>query len=166
MGKRISKEEYARRVCIVREHFPTMTERMIVARFDIPLTSIHRIVVKYGFVHSPEFQRKLTEDSVRRMRALHADKNVQKKINDIKRRQYIMEKFRVLSGLPQKTNIRVKVLSKHLNCARANLRSRHNYFVVKGDDPLVICYDSKTRRTPNEQYYSEKYGFKFIQAEG
>lgn len=75
--------------------------------------------------------------------------------------QYKMDELRVLSGKPQETRLRIRKLSQKALNAKMYLRKSYNYFYSKGE-PFILCYDSKTKRHPKEEYYTEKFGFKFV----
>ena len=52
-----------------------------------------------------------------------------------------------------------------IRCAAKNhLRQKYCYF-YETVDKTVLFYDSQTRRVKNENYYTEKYGISFIQAD-
>ena len=75
--------------------------------------------------------------------------------------QYKMDELRVMSGKPQETKLRIRKLSSKALNAKMYLRKSYNYFYSKGE-PLILCYDSETKRHPKEEYYTEKFGFKFV----
>ena len=45
-----------------------------------------------------------------------------------------------------------------------NIKRRHNYFQVEGE-PYTFYYDEDTKRSNKEEYYINKYEFKFKKAE-
>lgn len=83
---------------------------------------------------------------------------------------YEMEKLRVKYGLEQRTKLKISTLPRKAYNARKNLEYKYNYFAIEGDD-YALGYDSETRRVVdlpkfNEEYYTKKYGLKFIEGEG
>lgn len=57
-----------------------------------------------------------------------------------------------------------KLTPKRIQNAMYHLRQKYGYF-YETVDKTVLYYDSQTRRVKNENYYTEKYGISFIQAD-
>ena len=76
--------------------------------------------------------------------------------------KYKKEYLRVLSGMPQMTNLRLRRISPQALNAKMYLRKKYNYFYSDGE-PFVLCYDSQTRRCKKERHYTDKFGFQFVE---
>ena len=76
--------------------------------------------------------------------------------------KYKKEYLRVLSGMPQMTNLRLRRISPQALNAKMYLRKKYNYFYSDGE-PFVLCRDVKTKRCKREQYYTDKFGFQFVE---
>lgn len=76
--------------------------------------------------------------------------------------KYKKEYLRVLSGMLQMTNLRLRRISPQALNAKMYLRKKYNYFYSDGE-PFVLCYDSQTRRCKKERHYTDKFGFQFVE---
>lgn len=65
---------------------------------------------------------------------------------------------------PSDTKYKVRITPKRIQNAMYHLRQKYGYF-YETVDKTVLYYDSQTRRVKNENYYTEKYGISFIQAD-
>lgn len=74
-----------------------------------------------------------------------------------------MEKFRVISCIPQRTNFRFAELPTKAYHAKYHLITKHGYFAFEGE-PYILGYDRNTHRM-NEEFYKNKYGFSFEEDE-
>ena len=97
----------------------------------------------------------------RQMALLSTPEMVAKRFESL-RRTLLMERFRVMSGEKQQTKRRISRLPSKTYGRTFYLRSKYNYFSDgTGKHPDVLYYDSETRRAPNEEYFTRKYGIKF-----
>lgn len=90
-----------------------------------------------------------------------------KKMAETRKEMFRKERRRAKWGLEQRTKIRAcAAASKAVLVARYNLKNQRNYVLEDcrafNASPYNIYYDSDTKRSPNEAYYTEKYRFKFI----
>lgn len=85
-----------------------------------------------------------------------------KRLSELRKRQYKSERRKKTFGLQQETKFRVCLLSSKARGARAYLCYKRGYFFC--DDEWLLYYDEQTKRTPNEQRYTEQYGFRFVDA--
>ena len=85
--------------------------------------------------------------------------------SQIKRsRTYRMERFRLLSGEGQKTNIRICLVPKRIAHAMYNACYRRNYFRMGSVTP-TLYYDEQTHRSEQcEALLTKRYGIKFVSA--
>lgn len=87
-------------------------------------------------------------------------------------RQYEVERMRALSGLSPATKRVVIRLDKKAYNARTRLISSHKYYRDETDE-YALLWDKDTKRIrcakankgKGEQFYTDKYGFKFYEAE-
>lgn len=87
-------------------------------------------------------------------------------ISETKKRQHRSEVRRVLAGEKRRYKFPVTTFSKRTRLNVSQLKGRHGYFHAEGDDYLTLCYDEQTRRTSREAYHTEKYGIRFVPADG
>lgn len=78
------------------------------------------------------------------------------------RRVYVAERFRMFSGMPQQTKLRINCHPKHVRDFVYRAVSTHGYFHCEGEPFDVLYYDEDTRRFVREAQLAEKYGVKFI----
>lgn len=79
-------------------------------------------------------------------------------------RTYRMERFRLLSGMERKTNIRISMVPKKIAHAMYNACYRRNYFRMDSLTP-TLYYDEQTRRGDYcEAILTKRYGIKFVSA--
>ena len=142
--------------------WPTMSASEIAKELGIGKTSAARWAKKLGLHHTPETIRRLQMkfslklDYIKRQmdyNAIHAKRSRSRRIDE----------WRVMSGLPQRTKFKVRTIPRKVYAAMWNLQHKYNYFFEPGTSTLY--YDSQTDRRPNEQYYIDKYGIKFEQAD-
>ena len=144
----------------ISDMYKTMTAREISEVTNIPQSTILGQVSKLGLKHDVDhvvthcllpfiFLRNYwnKERYASKGRKLHM--------------QYKMDELRVMSGKPQETKLRIRKLSSKALNAKMYLRKSYNYFYSKGE-PFILCYDSETKRHPKEEYYTDKFGFKFV----
>lgn len=86
------------------------------------------------------------------------------KIRQSMKRLHKTERFRVMSGMKQKTKYRYNIVPQKNLRVIANLRHRYKYFRdMDVADGYTLFYDEQTQRC-REEYYTKKYGLKFKQA--
>ncbi len=79
-------------------------------------------------------------------------------------RTYRMERFRLMSGMTRKTNIRICMVPKKTAHAMYNACYRRNYFCMDSLTP-TLYYDEQTRRGDYcEAILAKRYGIKFVSA--
>lgn len=150
---------------IVREYYPHYTASEIIAMKPYGQTPSKRTIDHWarrlGVRSTEEKQRRI---DFKRAEHLHCvpDKHtdiIAKKMHEHYKREY----RRVNAGLPQKTRLRLKSLPRRTQMAKGNLMGRHKY--IPTTVPLLLWYDERTRRTKNEDYFTEKYGIRFAPSE-
>ena len=115
---------------------------------------------KFGLEHDEETKIRIRKE---RNKSLRNYWNKEKYANKGRKlhMQYKMDELRVMSGKPQETRLRIRKLSPKALNAKMYLRRSCNYFYSDGE-PFVLYYDSETKRHPKEEYYTRKFGFKFV----
>lgn len=138
----------------------TKTAKEISEKLGIPKTTIQCLVQKFGFRHNEETLKRISGE---RRKSLDNYWNQERYAEKGKKmhRMYKMDEIRVMSGMPQKTRLRMRNLSTKALNAKMYLRKKYNYYYSKGE-PFILCFDEETKRTQREQYYAEKFGFQFI----
>lgn len=146
----------------IKKMYPTMTAKEIAVELNMSTSSIQYQATKLGLTHNKETQERLDKQ---RNTLLRKSWNAEKYAKAGKRMHllYKREELLVLSGLAQHTRLHIRQLYPKALNAKMYLRKNYNYFYSKGE-PFVLCYDKETRRHPKEQYYSEKFGFEFVEA--
>lgn len=140
--------------------YQTMTAREISEVLNISQSTILGQVSKLGLEHDVETINRIRKERDKSLRSYWNKERYTSKGRKL-HVQYKMDELRVLSGKPQETRLRIRKLSTKALNAKMYLRKSYNYFYSKGE-PFVLCYDSKTRRHPKEEYYTRKFGFRFV----
>lgn len=156
IDNRLSKEAIRK----ISDLYRTNTAREISELLDIPISTILRQVSKFGLEHDEETKIRIRKE---RNKSLRNYWNKEKYANKGRKlhMQYKMDELRVMSGKPQETRLRIRKLSPKALNAKMYLRRSCNYFYSDGE-PFVLYYDSETKRHPKEEYYTRKFGFKFV----
>ena len=142
--------------------YPTMSSSEIAKELGIGKTTVARWARRLGVHHTQETIMKLQDKTSWRLDYARRQLDY-KAIHKKRSRTRRMEEWRVLSGLPQQTKFKVKVIPERIYKAMWTLSKKYNYFFDR--DSAILYYDSQTKRRPNEQYYVDKYGIKFEQAD-
>lgn len=140
--------------------YPTMSASEIAKELGIGKTTVVRWAKKLDVSHTPETLKRLQEKTSWRLDYARRKLDY-KEIHKKRSRTRRLEEWRVMSGMPQQTKFKVKVLPRKVYAAMWNLSNKYNYFFER--DKAVLYYDSQTDRRINEQYYIDKYGIKFEQ---
>lgn len=76
-----------------------------------------------------------------------------------------MGALRVLGGQRQQTRFRFAVMPTQARQTVWRMVAKRNYFQAEGE-PFTLYYDGETNRVSTEAYLANKYGLRFIQADG
>lgn len=144
----------------ISDMYKTMTAREISELLDIPISTILRQVSKFGLEHDEETKIRIRKERNKSLRNYWNKEKYASKGRKL-HMQYKMDELRVLSGKPQETRLRIRKLSPKALIAKMYLRKSYNYFYSDGE-PFILCYDAETKRHPKEEYYTRKFGFKFV----
>lgn len=156
IDNRLSKEAIRK----ISDMYRTNTAREISELLDIPISTILRQVSKFGLEHDEETKIRIRKERNKSLRNYWNKEKYASKGRKL-HMQYKMDELRVMSGKPQETRLRIRKLSPKALNAKMYLRKSCNYFYSDGE-PFVLCYDSETKRHPKEEYYTRKFGFKFV----
>lgn len=158
---RITEEEGA----YIREHLPHSTHIQVAKDLGRHRNTVSYYAACHGIPYSKEAGRRAAAEACSLARKTKGE-SISKKISETKKEIFRKERMRVRWGLEQKTKYTVKPMPKRIQTARKGLKRRRDYIIEDchffDSDPYVIYYDSKTRRTPNEDYFAKEYGFKFL----
>lgn len=150
---------------IIRELYPNFSATEISLILGISNATVNVMARRLCVRHTDETNRRINKHC---LEVLRNPESVRKSTL-WKKKAFAIERFRIMSGLPQKTKLRVghKVEEKQIN-ARCYLCRKYNYFYDKEyGDMLTIHYDKDTKRISAEKElkYTMKYGIKFSPAE-
>ena len=112
--------------------------------------------------YSEETIERLKNNSLDNLKKGHSKAAIYKRVKSWKRTM-CMEKFRVISCIPQRTNFKFAELPTKAYHAKYHLINKHGYFAFEGE-PYILGYDRNTHRM-NEEFYKNKYGFSFEEDE-
>lgn len=88
-----------------------------------------------------------------------------RKSMETKKRTWMMERFRVMSGLPQKTKMRIATRPTKVYKAIWYLENMRNYFRdIEVGGKFTLYYDDETKRSGKECYYALQLGLTFKKA--
>lgn len=145
----------------VRRHYPTMTAGEISARFGYSKTRVNVWARRLGVRHSPETEERIRREQLAQL--AEARERADRKAAHEKWRR--MDELRVLGGQPQQTRFRFAAMPVQARQTVWRMVAKRNYFQAEGD-PFTLYYDGETSRVPTEDYLANKYGLRFIQADG
>lgn len=151
----------------IREHLPRSTYSQVARDIGRNVSCVWRYAQRNNRAASIE------EGKAARRKALelyYTEENKRLHNEKIKKsivRMIKKEHLRVRWGLEQKTNRRIDLAPYYIKRIRYRLKKQMNYVTQecrnhRRGDMYAIYYDSETRRSPREDYYTRTYGFKFI----
>lgn len=134
-----TEEEVAR----ILELYKTLSRPQVAAEMGIPVYRVNHILkVKNARISREEFSRRQSEGL---------------------KRMYARERRRIESGQEQKVGHALRQEPLHIQRTIARLAGRYSYF-RNAKYPYTLFYDEQTRRTTNEQYFTDKYNLRFVDA--
>lgn len=163
------REDADRKREYIKAHWCVQSAREIAAALRCDVSLIYLVAKKeLGLKYPKEWTESQKKISQKNLVNSHT-KEVHAKIGKSRSKTYEKEKLRVKYGLEQKTKLRISKISRKVYYAKRSLIYKFNYFMIDGDE-YALGYDSETRRIVdkpkyNEEYYSNKYGLKFIEGE-
>ena len=142
----------------ITELYPTHTASEIAQIINCDEATIYKAAKRLHLSHTKD-----TLERANKKRLSNLSKSREKDVADkrirSRRKTQRLERFRYISGIPQRTRLKFSKMPKKHYMAKYNIIRKYGYFAYE-DNPFVIGFDSNTKRT-NEQYYIDKYGFKF-----
>lgn len=134
----------------IREHKNDYPRRLIAEVVGLSLSTVYCYIHKFG---GATFCGKSNEAT-------------RKAISETRKKIFRSERRRMMAGEAQRTKLKINLLPRSTQFAVAKLKHHYAYFHADGDHFLTLCYDGQTRRNRNEAYYEQKYGIKFVPADG
>ena len=148
---------------VIIQNYPDMLPRELEEKFGVPQSTIRQWARQLKLKHPPETIERRKE-RYKNMKTEHLNTpEIISKRSAKRRKTMRMERFRIMSGMRQQTKLWISILPKKTSNSIRRLVTLHNYFRSETDS-LTLHYDEQTRRTPNEEYFSRRYGIKFISA--
>ena len=139
----------------------TMTVSEIAKEMGVSPSTIRKRVVGMQLQKSPQLECRHRQTRLSALKKANTPE-CRAKATDTMRRTRRMEKWRLMSGLQKKTKLRFRSVPLRVYQALYHLKHKYNYFSL--DEAYVLFYDTQTRRCNDEQYYSIRYGIKFVEA--
>lgn len=159
----IQSFDSSQRERVVRAYFPSMSPSEIEEQFGIARYAVQYTAKKIGVSHTPETAERLLQKKKENLK-LGVTHEAQKKARAKRRRIYLSERCRVLSGMGQKTKIRIATIPTRTAKALWRLRRSGYYTCLPGKSPYQVYYDDATKRSPKEHLYIRRYGLSFDNA--
>lgn len=145
---------------IVKAEYPYRSAQEIASKYGISKATVSCWARKLKITHTPETERRIKEKVDKALREAPSPESIAAGLKKRARKRR-METFRVISGMPQKTNIRIRVIPARTQKAIWRLCRRLGYLKTARNS-VTLAYDNETRRTRNETLYTERYGIQFI----
>lgn len=161
-------EEAVRKREYIRSRWCVLPAAEIAADLGCDESLVYKVAWKLGLEYPKDWVESRRKISLGNLVGSHSKEACAKRGRTYSE-TYRKEKMRVKYGLEQRTRLKIPSISKKAYNARKNLEYNFNYFPIEGDE-YALGYDSETRRIVdkpkyNEEYYSKKYGLKFIEGE-
>lgn len=155
--RRYSKELREKALTLYRDR----TASEVAALIGVPKYQIRYWIERYGGRHDEETNKKIR----RRLNANLRTPEVREKHDEAVRHVIKMERWRVVSGMPQKTKRKISILPTKIRRSFAHACRRYNYFRDDDCNALVLYYDEETTRNAQyEAFCEKKYNIRFVSA--
>lgn len=125
-------------------------------------STVGKVAKRLKLTHSEETTERLKKNSLANLKKAYEKTTISKRVKSWRKTMH-MEKFRVISCIPQQTNFKFAEMPAKAYHAKYHLITKHGYFAFE-DEPYILGYDRNTHRM-NEEYYKNKYGFSFEEDE-
>lgn len=142
--------------------YPNHSVREIADIVGCHPSTVDKAAKRLKLTHSEETIERLKKNSLTNLKKGHNKAAIYKRVKSWQRTM-CMEKFRVISCIPQRTNFKFAELPTKAYHAKYHLITKHGYFAFEGE-PYILGYDRNTHRM-NEEFYKNKYGFSFEEDE-
>lgn len=148
---------------VIIQNYPDMLPHELEEKFGVPQSTIRQWAIDLNLKHTPEtIARRRSVYKNLKTDHLHTPEVISRR-SAKRRKTVLMEKFRIMSGMRQQTKLVISMLPRKTSSSIRHLVSRYSYFRSETDS-LALHYDEQTRRTSREEYFSRRYGIKFISA--
>lgn len=133
--------------------------------------SINKAARKYGVAHSEETLARIREKQRKGPKSRPHTDSERSHLSAKASKMLKREKWRLENGMPQVTRRPLSLAPQGVKRMMWNLAKRRHYFCDCRVDSYALFYDDHTiRDSPKylrkESYYTEKYGIKFLPADG
>lgn len=159
--------EYQRKIC---ELWPQYSANEISQMLGCNADNVWKTAKRFGVKHTDETCARLRKKSNEKLKLAYTSENIKRRVEK-QNRIRTMERFRINSGKCQKTSYRMRTMPKRAYHTAYALCVRRGY--ISTTDPFTLFYDERTNRSIaenlrynvrkyTEDYYTKKYGLKFI----
>lgn len=160
------REKIMKRDNFIIENFDKMSPSELSKVLGVKKQIIFYCARKYGLKHT---EKQLIEFDKRRREILANGRKDRSKAIETMRKTRRLETFRILSGMEQKTKMKISCAPHPSFSILYYLQRKYNYFRVEGK-LLTLAYDRETTRLGttskyDEEYYTKKYGIRFVEGE-
>ena len=142
----------------IKKLYPDHSAKEIADIIGCHPSTVSNVAKRLKLTHSEETVERLKKNSLTNLKKAYEQATIRKRVKSWRRTMRV-EKFRIMSCIPQKTNFKFSELPTKAYRAKYNLITKHGYFGFEGK-PYILGYDRNTHRM-NEKYYMDKYGFTF-----
>lgn len=150
----------------IRE-YPYSSAGEIAARHGVCSGSVWYWVKKLNLQQTDETKARILKKKHRCIaNIIKTNPEVKRKSMETKKRTWKMERFRVMSGMPQKTKLRIAMRPTKAYRAIWYLVNMRNYFRdIEVGGRFTLYYDEQTKRSGKEDYYTKSCGLTFEQVQ-
>ncbi len=150
----------------LRKYWPTMSANEISAITGYRTNSIYKWVKILGLQHDEATAARMRANKKKNFALSRTPESVAK-ISQSRLRLFRLERFRLMSGSPQKTKVHINLQPRRVQLAISNLCRHRNYYQT--EPGYTLYYDSHTRRCNyhryTEEYFTRVYGIQFVQGD-
>ena len=146
---------------IVYKYYPNMSSREIAEKFGHSKSLYIKRAKQLGVKKSKEFLIQQQSNNYNALRAFLDTKEGKEKLSRSITKMYRLERFRVNSGMEQKTRIRLRKYPKKYRNAMRHLVVKRGY--IQSEEDRSLFFRDKDTKLSNEDYFTKKYKFKFEQ---
>ena len=146
---------------IVYKYYPNMSAREMAERFGHSKSLYIKRAKQLGVKKSKEFLIQQQSNNYNALRAFLDTKEGKEKLSRSITKMYRLERFRVNSGMEQKTRIRLRKYPKKYRNAMRHLVVKRGY--IQSEEDRSLFFRDKDTKLSNEDYFTKKYKFKFKQ---
>ena len=148
---------------IVYKYFPNMSSEEMAKRFGHSKSLYVIRARQLGVKKSKEFLDRQQSNNYNALKAFLDTKEGKEKLSRSITKMYRLERFRVNSGMEQKTRIRLRKYPKKYINAMQYLVIKRGY--IRSEDDKSLFFRDKNTKRSREEYFAKKYKFKFEQYE-